>query len=562
MTPGRLNLSDLHFAFWPKGLPRELTIPATNLFYNVEVSAARFPDKPFIVFYDSVVTFAAFKRQAEHVAGFLASQCGVKPGDRVLIDMQNSPQFVLAYYGILRAGGVVVPVNPMNLTAELRHYVDDSGAKVAFAAQELFTQLRPLLGAGLEHIIVAAYSDYLKVETDLKVPDFVRAPRLALGEPGVTLWRDMLLAKHAPPQVNAGPDDLCVMPYTSGTTGMPKGCAHTHRNVMSTAVGGLQWHGTPQDSVFLAVLPYFHVTGMQSAMNSPMFGGSTIVIQPRWDRDVAAQNIERYKVTAFTAIPTMVIDFLMNPRLSEYDISSINRLSGGGAAMPEAIAQKLFDLCGIHYMEGYGMSETIAPTHLNPPDRPKKQCLGIPMFGVEARVIDPLTLETLPQGEVGEIIVSGPQIMQGYWQKPKANEEAFLFLDGKRFLRTGDLGRIDEDGYYFMVDRLKRMINAAGFKVWPSEVENMMYANPEIAEVCIVASPDPRRGETVKAFIVRKPGSTASVEDIIGWCQQQMATYKTPRLVEFVTTLPKSGTGKVQWRALQEQEAARVATKP
>ena len=555
-------MSDLHFAFWPKGLPRELTLPETNLFYNAEVSATRFPDKPFIVFYDSIVTFAAFKRQAEFVAGFLAGQCGLKPGDRVLIDMQNSPQFVLAYYGILRAGGVVVPVNPMNLTAELKHYVEDSGAKVAFVAQELFAHLRPHLGKGLDHIIVAAYSDYLKVETDLKVPDFVRAPRQALSEPGVTLWSDMLKAKHAPPQVNVGPDDLCVMPYTSGTTGMPKGCAHTHRNVMSTAVGGLQWYSTPQDSVFLAVLPYFHVTGMQSAMNSPMFSGSTIVIQPRWDREVAAQNIERYKVTAFTAIPTMVIDFLMNPRLSEYDISSISRMSGGGAAMPEAIAQKLFDLCGIHYMEGYGMSETIAPTHLNPPDRPKKQCLGIPMFGVEARVVDPLTFEELPQGEVGEIIVSGPQIMQGYWQRPKANEEAFLHLDGKRFLRTGDLGRIDEDGYYFMVDRLKRMINAAGFKVWPSEVENLMYAHPDIAEVCIVASPDPRRGETVKAFVVRKPGSSVSAEDIIAWCHQQMATYKTPRLVEFVTTLPKSGTGKVQWRALQEQEAARVATAP
>ncbi|HVC02915.1 MAG TPA: long-chain fatty acid--CoA ligase [Steroidobacteraceae bacterium] len=551
-------MNSRHFKFWPKAVPHHLTIPNTHLFANAEISAARYPDKPYLVFYDRALSFGEFKRQAEAIAGFLQQRCGVQMGDRVLLDMQNCPQFALAYYGILRAGAIVVPINPMNLTEELAHYGADSGATVAFTGQELFAQMRPLLGEFLGHIIVAAYSDYISPEARITVPPFAAAPRESLAEPGVTLWADMLAQELAPAPLTTGPDDLCVMPYTSGTTGKPKGCMHTHRSVMCTLVGGAEWLRMPKDTVALAVLPFFHVTAMQGAMNGALYNGNTVVVLPRWDRDAAAECVQRYKVGTWQAIAPMVVDFLMNPRIGEYDLSSVWNMSGGGAAMPEAVAQKLLDLCGITYIEGYGMTETMAPTHVNPVQRPKQQCLGVPIFDVDARVIDPRTLRELPPDEVGEIIVDGPQVMQSYWRQPKATEEAFIVLDGRRFLRTGDLGRVDEDGYFFMVDRLKRMINASGYKVWPAEVEAMMYRHPEIAEACVVGALDHKRGETVKAYVVLKPDARGRVSEqaIIDWAHAQMASYKSPRIVEFVDSLPKSGTGKVQWRALQEREAA------
>jgi fatty-acyl-CoA synthase len=549
-------MREKHFAFWPENHPRHLPVPRTSLFHNAEVSALRYPDKPYIVFYDTPVTFAEFRDEAERIAGYLEQQCGVKKGDRVLLYMQNSPQFVLAYYGILRANAVVVPVNPMNLTGELRHYLEDTGARTAIVAQDLFDRMQPLLGEGLQHLIVACYSDYLKRPTDMKVPDFVAAPRQALAGPGVTLWSDMLACGLRPGPLTTGPDDLSVMPYTSGTTGNPKGCMHTHRSVMYGTAAGVQWFGTQSGSVLLSVLPFFHVTGMQGSMNCPLFAGATIILLPRWDRDAAAQCIERYKVNGAQLISTMVVDFLSNPDLDRYDFSSLTHIRGGGAAMPEAVAQKLNDVVGIPYVEGYGMSETMAATHINPPQRPKKQCLGIPLYDVDARLVDPGDLHEMGPGEVGEVIVSAPQVMQGYWNNPQATQEAFVERDGKRFLRTGDLATVDEDGYFFMVDRLKRMINASGFKVWPAEVEALMYQHPAIREACVIAARDPKRGETVKAVVVLKDEFRGKVgaDEIIAWSHANMAAYKSPRIVEFMDALPKSGSGKVQWRELQERD--------
>jgi fatty-acyl-CoA synthase len=545
-----------HFTSWPGNQPHHLSVPDTNLFYNVEVSATRFPDKPYIVFYDTEITFADFKDEAERIAGYLQYQCNVKKGDRVLLYMQNSPQFALAYYGILRANAVVVPVNPMNLTNELSHYVQDTGATTAIVAQDLYEQMQPLLGAGLEHIIVASYSDYLKQPTDLKVPDFIAAPRRSIAVPGVTLWTNMLEQNLRPGPLTAGADDLCAMPYTSGTTGHPKGCMHTHRSVMYGTVAGVHWFNTRSDSVLLSVLPYFHVTGMQGGMNGPMYAGSTMILLPRWDREAAAECVQRYKVNGAQLISAMVVDLLANPKVDRYDFSSLSHIRGGGAAMPEAVAQKLKEVIGIPYVEGYGMSETMAATHINPPQRPKKQCLGIPIYDVDARIIDPETLRELPPGEAGEVIVCGPQVMQGYWNNPQASKESFIERDGKRFLRTGDLAQVDEDGYFFMVDRLKRMINASGFKVWPAEVEALMYQHPAIKEACVIAASDAKRGETVKAVVVLKDGFRGKVteQDIIDWAHENMAVYKSPRIVQFVDALPKSGSGKVQWRELQERE--------
>ncbi|WP_321897306.1 long-chain fatty acid--CoA ligase [Paraburkholderia heleia] len=543
---------------WPAHLSPHLSIPQTNLFYNAEVSAARYPDKPFIVFYDTPVTFAQFKDEAERVAGYLQQECGVKAGDRVLLYMQNSPQWIIAYYGILRANAVVVPVNPMNLTEELAHYVEDSGATTAFVAQDLYPRIAPLVqeDAGLKHLLVATYSDYLKCEPFSPPPEFVSAPRAVSG-PGVAHWADVLEARCIPGALTAGPDDLCVMPYTSGTTGKPKGCMHTHRSVMATAVGGCNWFGSNQDAVQLSVLPLFHVTGMQGGMNSPIYNGSTVVLLPRWDRDAAARAIEHYRINGWQAISTMVVDFISNPRIHEYDLSSLAWMRGGGATMPDAVVKKLKDLTGLDFVEGYGMSETMAATHINPPQRPKPQCLGIPVFDVDSRVIDPITLEEVPPGDAGELIMHAPQVMLGYWRNPKATSEAFIERDGKRFLRTGDLVRRDEQGYYFMTDRLKRMINASGYKVWPAEVEALMYRHPAINEVCIIGTQDARRGETVKAVVVLDPQQAGSVNeaDIIAWAHDNMAAYKAPRIVQFVEALPKSGSGKILWRKLQEEEA-------
>jgi fatty-acyl-CoA synthase len=534
-----------------------MAAPATNLFYNAEVSARRYPHKPFLVFYDTAVSFAGFLDEAERIAGFLERRCRVRPGDRVLLLMQNSPQFVIGYYGILRANAVVVPLNPMNLTQEILRYAEDAAATTIIVSQELYPRVEPLLGTTLKSAIVAAYSDYLKEPTELAVPDFIAAPRMEIAAPGVSLWRDVLAAALQPGALSAGPEDLCVMPYTSGTTGVPKGCMHTHKSVMQTAVAGMQWFAMQPEVNLMAVAPLFHVTGMQGGMNGPLYTGNTVVMLPRWDRNAAAQCVQRYRISSWTAIPTMIQDFFANPDIAKYDLSSIRRLTGGGAAMPAAVAQRLLDL-GITYYEGYGLSETIGATHINPMGHAKKQCLGIPIYDVDSRVVDPATLAELPPGEVGEIVTHGPQVFLGYWNKPEENAQAFVEIDGKRFFRTGDLGKTDEEGYFFMVDRLKRMINASGFKVWPTEVESLMYQHPAILEACVIGTKDAHRGETVKAVIVPRPEWRARIaaQEIIDWCRENMAAYKCPRIIEFVEALPKSGAGKIMWRELQDREAA------
>ena len=538
-----------HFAHWPPGVPRTLEVPRANVYANLAARAAQHPDRIALDYYGTRVSYAELKRAVDALAGFLQRRCGVARGERVLLYLQNCPQFIVAYYAVLRADAVVVPVNPMNRTEELRHYVEDAQARVAIVGQELYERISPL---GVHHVVVATYSDFLGTPTDLPIPEFVRAPRVAVGTP----WADAIGAGLAPGELRTGADDLAVMPYTSGTTGKPKGCMHTHSNVQATTVPYLYWRGASEDSVVLSALPMFHVTGMQAGMNAPLYRGATLVVLSRWDRDCAAMQIERAGVTTWSAITTMLVDFLANPRLGDYDLSSLRVLGGGGAAMPEAFARKLEEVFGLAYVEGYGLSETMAPTHINPPHRPKRQCGGIPIFNTDARIIDPETRAELGVGEVGEIIVEGPQVFKGYWRQEEATREAFIEHDGKRFFRTGDLGYYDEEGYFFITDRLKRMINASGFKVWPAEVEAMLYAHPGIQEACVIGAPDGYRGETVKAVIVpRQPGLKA--EDIIEWARGRMAAFKVPRLVQFVDALPKTATGKILWRELQERERAK-----
>jgi fatty-acyl-CoA synthase len=544
-----------HFPHWPPGLEHSVEVPTRSVYMNLAASAARAPEATAVYYYGKRLSYRQLQREADALAGYLQQRCDVRKGDRVLLYLQNCPQFVIGYYAILRADAVVVPVNPMNLTEELRHYVDDADARVAIAGQDRLPQMLPLLGQGLEKIVVATYADYLADE-GFPVPDFVRSPREPLARAETTAWGDALAADLAPEVNRAGPEDLAVMPYTSGTTGKPKGCMHTHRNVQSTAMTYLLWRGAGDGAVTLSALPMFHVTGMQAGMNGPIYKGASIVVMSRWDRDCAGMLIERAKVTNWSGITTMLVDFLSNPALEKYDLSSLKVLGGGGASMPEAIAAKLEQVIGLPYVEGYGLSETMAPTHINPPHRPKKQCGGIPIFNTDARVVDPESLAEQKPNQVGEIIVHGPQVFRGYWKQPEASAQAFVEHDGKRFFRTGDLGYYDEEGYFFITDRLKRMINASGFKVWPAEIEAMLYAHPDIQEACVIGARDRYRGETVKAVVVlrRDCDSKLLPADITEWARGRMAAFKVPRVVEFVDELPKTATGKILWRKLQEEE--------
>lgn len=547
---------DRHHAVWPVSVPHTLALPTTSLYSNLTVSALRYPEHPAIIYYGTALTYRELDRQAQALAGYL-QQVGVKAGDRVLLYMQNSPQFVIGFYAILRANAVVIPVNPMNRKAELEYLLQDTEAQVALCGLELLDNIAPLVGQhGLREVIVSAYSEYVREPTSIDLPEAVQLAAAIPALPGVTAWQQALAADHAPGPLTAGPDDLCVIPYSSGTTGNPKGCVHTHHSVMATTVYCSVWGNAQHNSVQLVSVPMFHVTGMQVCMNSSIFIGGTQVVMTRWDRKVAAQLIENHGITSWRNISTMVVDLLSDPDIDHYNLTSLKAIGGGGAAMPAAVAEKLRLKTGLEYAEGYGLSETISATHMNPYHAPKPQCLGVPIIGVDSRVINLDTLEEVGPDVTGEIIVQGEQLFQGYWKRPEATEEAFVELDGKRFFRTGDLGYYDEEGYFYLVDRVKRMINAAGFKVWPAEVESLLYGHPAVQEVCVISAPDTRRGETTKAVIVLAAGQQATEQEVITWCQANMSAYKCPKQVVFVDALPKSPTGKILWRSLQEQEWA------
>ncbi len=566
-TPSSLRA---HHRFWPSRLPHAITPPATSLWDNLETSARRYPHKAALVFFGRVISYAQLLQKAERLAACLQG-LGVNSGDRVVLNMQNCPQLVIAHFAILRANAVVVPVNPMNRTEELKHYITDPDARVAITTADLAAEMAGASNAlapplRLAHLLVSHFTDAF----DANVAGEDSPP---------AAWTDWLLTRHPAPvlvggqlrewtgalanelplgPLTVGPADLAILPYTSGTTGLPKGCMHTHASIMHNAVASGLWGNGSAENVVLAVVPMFHITGMVSMMHTSIRSGATLVLMPRWDRELAGRLISARRVTHWTNIPTMVIDLMASPNFAGFDLSSLVYIGGGGAAMPQAVAQRLFEQFGLRYIEGYGLTETAAPSHSNPPDAPKQQCLGIPFMGTDARVIDPETLLEMPVGEQGEIIMHGPEVFQGYWKRPEATAAAFITLEGKRFFRSGDLGHVDVDGYFFLTDRLKRMINASGFKVWPAEVEALMFRHPGIQEACIIATRDSYRGESVKAVVVLRAShrGTVSEADIISWCREHMAVYKVPRVVQFVEALPKSGSGKVMWRALQEAEAA------
>ncbi|WP_246943991.1 long-chain fatty acid--CoA ligase [Bacillus pinisoli] len=553
-----------HYEFWPKGLTTTLTVPETTIYENLEYTAKRYPSKTAIYYYGGALSYKELFLQVNQLAGYLEHEIGVKRGDRVLLFMQNSPQFVISFYAILRVNAIVVPINPMNTPDELRFYIQDGDIKTGLVGQELLPSIQPLVKtSSLQSIIIASYNEYADLTEEINhIPLEVSSPSVVYQEQGFYNWLDCLNGDREPSTYQGDSNDIAVLPYTSGTTGVPKGCIHTNKTVQANIYGAYHWSGATSDSVHLMTLPLFHVTGMVHSFHAPILAGGSMVCMTRWNRDLAGHYIQKYKCTHWVNISTMLIDFLSNPNLSSYNISSLAAISGGGAPLPAAVGEKLHNLTGLQFVEGYGLSETIAQTHFNPPDRPKLQCLGIPSFDVDARIVETNTLRELGVGEVGEIVVNGPQVFKGYYNRPEETEASFITLDGKSFFRTGDIGRVDEEGYFFMVDRLKRMINASGFKVWPTEVESLLYAHPAIQQACVVGVPDEKRGETVKAFVILQAGQEGQVteEEIIEWAKERMAAYKYPRMIEFRQDFPKTSSGKILWRKLQEEELAKLSS--
>ncbi|MGA1519819.1 MAG: long-chain-fatty-acid--CoA ligase [Burkholderiaceae bacterium] len=563
-------MTSLKDTYWPPYVPRRVRAPHTPLIDNLITSARRYPNKAALIFLQQETSYAELLEQVERMAGYL-QQLGVKRGDRVLLLMQNCPQLVVAHFAILRADAVVVPVNPMNRAQELQHYIADSQAQVAVVAEDLAHELAQASAElappqRLQHVVTARYADAAGElhNAAVAVPQAWRdwfAAAVTPAQWGSTqahTWPQVMVAAHTPTPVQNGPEDLAILPYTSGTTGLPKGCMHPQRTVMYNAHAmGLWMYQTPE-SVQLVAVPMFHITGLVIGMHAVIAAGASMVIMPRWDRDYAGAAIAHWGVTHWLNIPTMVIDLLASPHAANYPLNSLQYIGGGGAAMPQAVAQRLLEQYGLRYAEAYGLTETCAPSHSNPAHATRQQCLGVPYMDADAIVVNPETLLPVAPGEPGEILIQGPMVFNGYWRNPEATAKAFAEVQGRRYFRSGDLGRVDEQGFFYMTDRLKRMINASGYKVWPAEVEAMMFQHPAIAEACIISAPDAYRGETVQAVVVLRQDAQATADDIIAWCRDHMAAYKVPRRVQLIDALPKSGSGKVMWRVLQEQAWAQT----
>lgn len=565
-----INPKAPHFANWPQGVPQELPPVRETIWQQLQRQAEQQPDAIGLNFLGSNWTWAQLRDDALAMAGAL-QKLGVSKGDRVILFTQNSPQYIMGFHAVMVCGGVVVPINPMNKAEELPHYIRDSGAKVAIAACDIADELAQATGRmndGLQHLIVCDWVDVLPDDAqarDAVVPELWRdwlytvPPRPEAAGLSVHTWTALLNQRLSPQAVDVAVDDMALLPYTSGTTGLSKGCMHTQATLGHNTAACRAWAETGPSDATLVVVPMFHITGLVVCMLATISAGARIVLLPRWNRVVAAKAIAEQGITHWTNIPTMVIDLLGMPDIDKVNLSSLHYIGGGGAPMPEAVAKRLFEQFGLEYSEGYGLTETAAPSHSNPRGRGKRACLGVPYVGVDARIIDLETLQELPQGETGEIVIHGPQVFKGYWQNPDATRDAFIELDGKTFFRTGDIGRIDDEGYFFISDRLKRMINASGFKVWPAEVEAILHHHPGIHQVCVISAVDEYRGETVKAVVV--PRAThrdiLSEEEVIAWAKEHMAAYKYPRIVEFVDELPLNASGKLMWRLVQAQQDER-----
>lgn len=503
-----------------------------------EASCRRAPDGPAIHYIGSTATWTEIDRSARRFAGWLVDR-GLGRGDRVAIWLQNVPEFVIALVGTWRAGCVVVPLNPMLRRNEVSHQLADSGARVLVGEAAL-----------VEGVTPAALREGSAVEAIVTVGEGSPA-----GDSGDVTF-DTARSDHDDPTFDArrpAPGDIAFLVYTSGTTGRPKGAMNTHANVAHNAEVFRAWMHLGPGDVILGGAPLFHITGLMAGIVASHASGCPLVLFYRFGAATCLELIERWKAT-FTVLPSTAVRALLDsPDLESRDISTLTKFYSGGAPIPITLAREWQAATGHRLYSIYGLTETTSPSHAAPLGQPVRVdegsgmlAVGVPVPGVDSKVVDEAGDE-LPAGTLGEIWTKGPMVVPGYWNRPDATEASIV----GGYLRTGDVGQRDEQGWFYVVDRIKDMINASGFKVWPREVEDALLAHPAIAEAAVVGVPDSYRGETVKAFVRLRAGHEATAEQIISWARAEMAAYKYPRLVEIVGELPKTASGKVLRRALR-----------
>ncbi len=562
---------------WPAGVPREISGFEKPLFRFLDDAASRAPDKVYTIFNDGTRTFARVRDTANRVADFLLSR-GLGKGDRVAIFLPNIPQYPEIYFGILKMGGVCVTCNPLYTAVELNHQLKDSGARAVFCMDHpkfYPTTVEAIAGTDVETVVICNIKSYLPAVKGFIGNLLGKIPRAAGHAPGHLLFDDVVAAARArEPAVSIDPvQDLAVVIYTGGTTGTPKGAALTHANFVFDVMALHAWMRVPQEPggpaeplrtdgfhCFLGVLPWYHSFGMTIVMLWSCYTASRLVCIP----DPRAGNppftevlraVQKYRTTILAGVPTIYSAFANHPLLDRFDLSSIIGCGSGGAPLPVEVARKFEEKTGGIIFECYGLSETAPLATANPSNREtrKSGSVGFPVSNTDVKILHVDTGLELPRGEDGEIAISGPQVMAGYWQKPEENERVFRQIDGRRYLLSGDIGHIDEEGYLVITDRKKDLILVGGFNCYPREVEEVLYAHPKVALAAVVGVPDAHSGEAVKAFVQLVPGETATEEEIVLFCRQRLAGYKTPRSVEFRESLPTSVVGKVLRRVLREE---------
>jgi long-chain acyl-CoA synthetase len=553
-------------ANYDKGVPQTLDYPQKPLFHFLEEAAHKYPDHACTIFKGAVISYREINAQTDAMAAALL-EMGVKKGDRVGIFMPNLPQFVIAFYGILKAGAAVVAINPTYPVDEIIMPVDDANIDVMFTLTRFYDKVKAARERSkLKKIIVSNLKEALPPFTRLLFTLFKEKKggdhldTLASGD----VWMKDLLAKHAQsakPSVEVSPDDTAVFQYSGGTTGVPKGAVAMHRNVVANTLQIKSWMPSliPGKEVVLMGIPLFHVYGMVAGMNFAMANGASMVMVPN-ARDLkdVLDNISKYKATIFPGVPTLYNAINNHPdvKAGKYNLSSIKACISGSAPLMRETKEQFEKLTGGKVFEGYGLSEAPTATHCNPLEGVNKTgSIGMPLPDVDVKLINLDDGETeLTQGEIGEIIINGPQVMKGYHNMPTETLNTLRQMkDGKTWLFTGDIARMDEDGYFYIVDRKKELIKPGGFQVWPREVEEAIMGHPKVLEVGVGGIPDPQRGETVKAWIVMKPGETITEAELKAFCKEHLAPYKVPTHYEFRTELPKTTVGKILRRELVRQ---------
>jgi len=538
------------------GVPHEIEIPDVPFTVILDQTVARYPQQTAVYFYGHRWTYRQLDRITNRFANALIG-LGVRPGDRVALLLPNCPQFVAAYFGAWKAGAVVTPVNPLYAPGEIAHHLNDSGTETLVVLSRFYPRVQAVRQeTPLRHVVVTAIREYMGVPIRwlyALLKERAAGDRVPVA-PGDHRWADLLrCASDAPPPVRVGPEDLALLQYTGGTTGTPKGAMLTHRNLVANMMQAHAWIRPvlrEGEDKILCVLPFFHLYGIAACLHLGVLLGATLILLPRWDVQEVLTAIHRLRPTLFPGVPTMYIAINHYPDLNRYDLSSLRFCLSGAAPLPAEVQQEFERRSGCRMVQGYGMTEASPVTHLTPlvGETPLRST-GLPVPNTDARIVDVETGQrTLPPGEEGEIIVRGPQVMKGYWQRP--TETANVLRDG--WLHTGDIGYMDERGFFYVVDRKKDMIISGGAKVFPREVEEVLYQHPGVREAAVVGVPDPYWGEAVKAYIVPREGVHLEEAEIIQFCKERLAAYKVPKSVEFRDELPKTLVGKVLRRVLRE----------